>query len=72
MAKVAPKKASAAEAEAAPAKPVKSAKLSSYKMHRSGVAEGASGTVYKFKAGDVIQAPSGDLDHLGERHCEKK
>lgn len=71
MAKVAPKKASAPkEPKAAPA-PVAS-KSDFYKMLGNGCAEGKSGQVYKFSAGDVIEAPSGDLDHLGSRYCVKK
>lgn len=79
MAKKAPVKAAVApkvnpetgEPKLSTPKPAKSA-TSSYKMNRSGVAEGVSGEVYKYSAGQVLETPAGDLDHLGARYCVKK
>jgi len=69
----APRPASAPQAKPAIVAP----KTSTYKMLRSGVAEGVSGETYTFKAGDLVTATAGDLDHMiredgTSRYCEKK
>lgn len=65
----APKKESPQEVKAAPAKP---AKTVSWIMLKNGTCEGAqSGRTYKYSAGDLIEAPEGDLDYLGSRYAKK-
>lgn len=58
--------------EAPEAIAAKASAKSVYVMKRSGVAEGVSGAVYKFSRGQELITPEGDLDHMGERYCEKK
>ncbi len=37
-----------------------------YQVSETGSTQGASGRRYRYRRGDIIEAPDGDLDHLGK------
>lgn len=42
-------------------------KFLGYRVDHNGRTKGPSGTLYVYKAGDLVPCPDGELDHLGHR-----